>query len=297
MNPAEIQKIREAQMAKRVQARNERIGLRKIAEAKAGVSKPVAKVVSTTTTTTTPLPPIEGEMTLEICIHTFHYQRRLCWMLSSILQQKGDIPKITVNISHTDNDGDPTTEQVCNFFREKGLVIKETKVTKEQVHNRAIARNMQTKATESHYLLFADSDMVYDSCFFEDLKKQLLTNLSKETMAMGADRISLNEAFCIKYFEEDKTKYPCEIPDVASICAKFPVKWVTGRHVVPGNFQLASVRSIKNRGGIYTGRSRDYWRATRSDRGFRCQMGGRVPIRAKPQWHLNHDRGGPEIQR
>jgi hypothetical protein len=296
MTPEEVnaKKISDIQMARRVRVRNERIRLRRIAEAK---NAPKKVIVPTTTTTTTPLPPIEGEMTLEICIHTFRYQRRLCWMLSSILQQKGDIPKIIINISHTDDDGDPTTEEVCKFFKEKGLNIKETKVTKEQVHNRAIARNMQTKATESHYLLFADSDMVYDPCFFADLKQQLKTNLSTETKVMGADRISLNQDFCIKYFEEDKRKYPCEVSDAAAICAKFPIKWITGKNTVPGNFQLASVKSIKNRGGVYTGRSRDYWRATHSDRGFRCQMGGRVAINAQKQFHLNHDRGGPEIQR
>ena len=49
--------------------------------------------------------------------------------------------------------------------------------------------------------------------------------------------------------------------------------------------------------GKYTGKEGDYWRATKSDRAFRCRMGGRLPIQVKPQFHLNHDRGGPEIQR
>jgi len=297
MNLIEIKKARDSQMAKRVKARNERIRLRQLAEATKAKTSTTTTPTLITTTTTTPLPPIEGEMTLEICIHTFRYQRRLCWMLSSILQQKGDVPKIIVNISHTDNDGDPTTEEVCKFFRNKGLNIVETKVTKEQVPNRSIARNMQAKATKAHYVLFADSDMVYNPDFFADIKQQLGTRFSKETRVMGADRISLNGEFCIKYFEEDKRAYPCEIINAAEICSKFPIKWVTGKMVCPGNFQLASVKSIKNHGGIYTGGNRDFWRATRSDRGFRCHMGGRVPINVKPQYHLNHDRGGPEIQR
>lgn len=291
--------------SERIKIRSERVRLRREREAlKLQQMSNAASTIATTTpvpiittTTTTELPPIEGPMTIEVCIHTFRYQHRLCWMLSSILQQKGNIPNIIVNISHTDNDGSPTTEEVCKFFRDKGLNIKETNIPKEKVHNRAFARNLQTKETQAHYLLFADSDMVYNPSFFEDLKQQLETTLQKVTKVMGADRISLNDKFCIQYFENDTRIYPCEVPDVAQICSQFPVKWVTGRHTAPGNFQLASVKSIKNRGGVYTARSRDVWRRTKSDRGFRCQMGGRVAIKTKEQYHLNHDRGGPEIQR
>lgn len=236
-------------------------------------------------------------MKLDICIHCHRYQRRLCWMLSSILQQKGDIPEITVRISHSENDGEPTTREVCDFFRSNGLKIEESILTDDQVKNRAIGRNIQVSETKADWILFVDSDMVYDPLFFEDLKKQLSENLKDEKKVMGADRVSLDIPFCIKYFEEDERKYPCIVPDVASITEKWPIKWVTGGKTAPGNFQLANVPAIMDKGGKYTGREGDVWRRTKSDRAFRCRMGGRVRIRTKKQYHLNHDRGGPDIQR
>jgi len=240
----------------------------------------------------------KDKLDIEICIHTFHYQRRLCWMLSSILQQEGNVPNIIVSISHTDNDGDPTTAEVCEFFRKQGLNIKEQIVSQDQVKNRAIGRNLQVADTNSDWMLFADSDMVYSSHFFEDIQEQLKTTYSQEAKVLGADRISLDIPFCIKYFESDETKYPCVVGNVAKIAEEWPVKWVTGRKTCPGNFQLANVQAINYiAGGKYTGREGDVWRHTKSDRAFRCRMGGRKPMKVLKQFHLNHDRGGPEIQR
>ncbi len=287
--------------AERVRKRNERLG----------ISNNVASTSMTTTVSTIAKPTItpiriaklpdiipEGKVTIEICIHTFRYQRRLNWMLSSILQQKGDIPNIIVNISHTDNDGNPTTEEVCRFFREKGLNIVETKVTKEQVSNRAIARNMQGTATTADWILFADSDMVYSEYFFEDLQKRLKTILKDIRLVMGADRHSLNDQFCIKYFEEDKREYPCIIENVGKIASEFPLKWKCGMGTAPGNFQLVSVPVLKEVGkGKVTDRPGDHWRRTKGDRALRVRLGGRIGIETKEQYHLNHDRGGPEIQR
>jgi len=240
----------------------------------------------------------EGKITIEICIHCFRYQKRLTWMLSSLLQQKGDVPNIIVNISHTDDDGDPTTEEACRFFKEKGLNIVETKVTREEVSNRALARNKQATATTADWILFADSDMVYSEYFFDDLQKRLKTIYKDIELVMGADRHSLDDQFCIKYFEEDKRKYPCEIENVDKVIRDFPVKWTCGSGVAPGNFQLVSVKVLKEKGkGKITDRPGDHWRRTKGDRALRVRLGGRIGIVTRAQYHLNHDRGGPEIQR
>jgi hypothetical protein len=245
------------------------------------------------------LPEEKEALDIEVAIHCYHYQHRLCWMLSSILSQVGDdLPNITISISYAPNNGNPTTEKVCEFFREQGLNIKETVVTEKQASNRAIARNLQIKDSTADWIIFADSDMVYDTGFFNELHGKLKTNLKYETLCMGADRVSLNIDFCIKYFEEDQTEYPRYVEDAAEIAKDFPVKWVTGRRVAPGYFQLANVDSIRTKGGVYSYRERDHWRGTRSDRYFRMIMGGRRPIiMESQQFHLNHDRGGPEIQR
>ena len=242
--------------------------------------------------------PVKDKLTIEICIHCYNYQHRLCWMLSSILQQKGDVPNIIVNISYASNNGNPTTEEVCKFFREQGLNIKETVVTEKEASNRAIARNKQVAETQADWILFADSDMVYSPDMFFDLQQQLKTNLRTETRVMGGDRHSMDVDYCVRFFETDKTKYPCVIPDVAETVAQWPIKWITGKNTAPGNFQLANVKAIQIiAGGKYSGRTGDVWRRTKSDRSFRCTMNGRYGICIKKQYHLNHDRLGPELQR
>jgi hypothetical protein len=228
-------------------------------------------------------------------------------MLSSILQQKGDIPEILVSISYTSENGNPKTREVTDLFREKGLNIIDIELTPKQAPNRAIPRDMRAGATEADWILFADSDMVYDPMFFDDLKKKLESDDYKdETKVLGADRHSLDIPFCIKFFEEDTREYPCEIENVAQIPKDWPKKWIRGRNVAAGYFQLARVEAIKEKGdvqedgtklGRYCHRLRDVWRRTKSDRQFRVHMGGRRPIRVLPQYHLNHDRGGPDIQR
>jgi hypothetical protein len=219
-------------------------------------------------------------------------------MLSSILQQKGDKPDISVSISYLPKTGNPTTDEVIAFFRDRGLNIIDVPLEPGQEGNRAIPRNIRAAKTEADWILFADSDIVYDSYFFDDVKKQLESEkYIDEGKVIGADRYSLDIPFCIKFFEEDLRKYPCEVFEVDKIVSSWPIKWVHGKDIAAGNFQLANVAAIKAKGGIYSGRKRDVWRNTKSDRQFRVHMGGRVPMKTKPMYHLNHSRGGPEEQR
>lgn len=235
---------------------------------------------------------------IEICIHCYKYQRRLCWMLSSILQQKGLINRLIINISHTDNDGSPTTKEVCDYFRLKGLNIKETILTMKEVSNRAIGRNKQVKESTADYMLFCDGDMVFDEWFFDDLNTKLDNELKDIDIVMGADRYSLKDQFCIDYFDNDTNIYPTVINEVTKICSTMPVKYIGGKDTVAGYFQLCKLSSINGIGkGCYVGRSRDKWRRTVGDRAFRIRMGGRYGIKGtKPMYHLNHSREG-DIQR
>ena len=228
---------------------------------------------------------------MEINIHCHMYQHRLCWMLSSILQQQGDIPEIITSISFLPNHGNPTTESVIQFFREQGLKIIPVPINKGEEGNRAIARNLRAKNTQTDWMLYADSDMAYDTHFFEDLKKKIEVEPYKsEDKVIGADRHSMQIDFCVDYFKNDTRTYPCVVPNVADIVSKWPLWYIKGKGKAPGYFQLASVKAIKDKGGIYSEINIDKWRLCRTDRVFRDHMGGHVPIDLLPQYHLNHCR-------
>lgn len=237
-------------------------------------------------------------MKIEICIHCHNYQHRMCWMLSSIMQQTGDIPELVTSISYLPNHGSPTTESCIDFFKKEGMNIISLPVNQGEESNRAIARNLRAKNSKADWLLYADADMVYSQNFFEELKKNLETDRWKnEKKVIGADRHSLQIQHCVDYFMSDTRAYPCVIPDVAKEVATWPVWYVKGKGIAPGYFQLASLQAIKEKGGIYSKINIDKWRMCKTDRVFRSHMGGKVGMDLPPQYHLNHDREGPEKQR
>jgi len=242
-----------------------------------------------------------NKLTIEICVTCNYFQRRLDWMLSSILQQQGEVPRIIFNVAYPKNNGNPTTEDVCSFFKDKGLNIKETVYPDEQsIHLRGVVRNKQLAETDAEYVLFSDSDMVYDPLFFEDLQNQLLhTELKNETRCISSKRISLDKQYSKDYFNKvDDQTYPCVVDNVAELVSHWPIFKVS-RSCGAGYFQLANVDNIrKNYNGIYvdpqkTRDERKYQRA-RSDRQFRHMIGGFVTITTKPQYHLNHERDNEE---
>lgn len=230
-------------------------------------------------------------MKFEICIHCFNYQRRLDWMLSSILQQKGDVPDIIINISHIIDNGNPTTENLITFFRDKGLDIVSTVIDSDDSNNRSIARRKQLNDTEADWIIFADSDMVYSTLFFQELTNQVESEQFKnEEKCIGADRISLNIPFCIDFFSSDTNEYPIVIENVEDKVKSWPVYRVGGKTIAAGYFQLANVRLIRERNLEYPVKRYDGLRTYKADRAFRCVLGGRVGMDLPPQYHLNHSR-------
>ena len=106
-------------------------------------------------------------MIIEVAIHNYNYERRMNWMLSSILQQSGNIPEIITSISYLPNHGNPTTESCIDYFNNQGLKIIKVPVNQGEESNRAIARNLRAKNSKADWILYADADMVYSINFFE----------------------------------------------------------------------------------------------------------------------------------
>ena len=108
---------------------------------------------------------------IEICVSCTYYQKRLCWMMSSILQQKGNVLNIIFNVAYPKNNGNPRTEDVCNFFREQGLNVKETIYPNEKsIQFRGLVRNRQLAEMNADWVLMSDSDMVYIHYFLKICK-------------------------------------------------------------------------------------------------------------------------------
>jgi hypothetical protein len=240
-----------------------------------------------------------SNISIEIAVSCTYFQHRLCWMLSSILQQRGDPPHIVFNVAYPKNNGNPTTEEVCSFFRGQGLDMKETVYPDERaIQYRGLVRNRQLKETNATWLLFADADMTYDPMFFDDLGKKLEGELKDEKRVISASRISLAKEYCINYFDvaNDKHKYPCVIEKAGEL-QDWPVFKIS-RNCGAGYFQLANVENIrKNHGGIYVDPAKCADRAefdnihkTSSDRQFRSLLGGLKKIKTLPLQHLNHIR-------
>jgi len=239
------------------------------------------------------------QTSIEIAVACTWFQRRLSWMMSSCLQQVGDVPRITFSVAYPKNNGNPNTESVCTFFREKGLDVKEFPYEDERAMQfRGIVRNAQLAASKADWILFSDSDMVYSPTFFATLGSMLEGELKDETRCISASRISLDKDKSKNFFnQEDTTVYPALIENPSSIVSTWPVFQIS-RNCGAGYFQLANVDTVRSlHGGLYVDPENCADRAefddihkTSSDRQFRSRCGGLKRISLPPQYHLNHER-------
>jgi hypothetical protein len=238
-------------------------------------------------------------MNIEIAVSCTYFQKRLCWMASSLLQQDGNAPKLTFSVAYPKNNGNPTTEAVCAFFKGKGLDVKELVYPDERaIQFRGLVRNAQLAAPTADWVLFSDSDMVYSRGFFAALKERLEGDLANETRCISASRISLDKDYSKQFFNvDDRAVYPVLVEDPSAIVSKWPVFQIS-RNCGAGYFQLINVESVRRlHGGLYVDPSNcadkaefDDIHKTRSDSQFRSRVGGLKRIELPPQWHLNHER-------
>ena len=236
---------------------------------------------------------------IEIAVSCTFFQRRLCWMFSSILQQVGNVPAITFCVGYPRDNGKPTTEDVLDFFEAKGLRIRRIPYDGMKViQYRGLVRNDQLKQADSEWLLYADTDMTYHPRFFEDLGRQLEGPLKDEKRVISATRISLDKDYCKSYFNErDPHVYPCVVEKAGEL-ESWPIFQIS-RNCGAGYFQLVNREHVMaNCGGLYVAPSDcadRSWDAeggqkANSDRQFRSRVGGIRKIETLPQYHLNHER-------
>jgi hypothetical protein len=225
---------------------------------------------------------------LTIAVQCHNFQRRLSWMMSSVLSQAHGI---VFMVDAMAGNGNPHTEDVVTKFRHLGLTVDfQTWSDLGEFERRGIVRNAQIQRCKTPWILFADSDMVYAPDFFRKLE----THINTEYGGMYiSGRMSQDDYEPTNAMINAETKML--VPDPFKRAATMEL---VGRSCVgAGFFQLVRTDTCA---GYYVKpeECRD-WRwsgkgqKAKSDQQFRHRIGAKERL---PRWfwanqiHLNHAR-------
>jgi glycosyltransferase involved in cell wall biosynthesis len=216
-------------------------------------------------------------------------------MLSSILDQEGDIPEISVSVAHVTDSGNPTTNEVVAHFKDLGMDIRSLEYPDiKRCQYRGYTRNDQLAECEADWIMFTDSDMVYPNNFFAEMKQLLQTDAYKDSNeCLYSQRYSTQLEPTTAVVDQDSITYPIYVENSCETIMALPGK--NRSNIGAGYFQLVSTR-VKDIYGYYVpeGKSRDHgWTDTyskcRSDQQFR-RMVGKKKIPLPVQGHIQHVR-------
>lgn len=233
---------------------------------------------------------------ITLAIQCQHFERRLCWMLSSMAEQTSR--RFIVDIAYRFDSGVPKTQDVIEFFRGRGVsIIKRCYMTPERFEQRGYTRNDQLAACSTPWIWFADCDHVYHPDYVEKLLVELKKH-EDESKLITAGRIST-------YWGRDPFPFPDDKPAYHKDAFKIVSKVFDthrGSACGAGFMQIAKVDNLPDRVYVPEGKSNDHkWSEqgtqARSDGQFRKKVGGKIRL---PGWftlnqiHLNHRRDSKE---
>lgn len=239
------------------------------------------------------------EAAITIAVQCHNFQRRFCWMLSSLAQQTA--PRLVhVEVACLAGNGRPTTWDVAKAVR--GASVTVTHYEEFNVfQKRGVVRNDQLKACNTRWIMFGDCDMVYHPDYYARLVHLLDTEHKDATYMLSSGRISNPKDFTNLTVNSQVLNEAREVPDAFAMANR--MEKVPMRNVGAGFCQI--VNTIHGaHGGFYVDPAtcRDWdWKSKgsnpKSDMQFRRRVsraGG--DRRALPQWftdnaiHLNHNR-------
>jgi hypothetical protein len=239
-------------------------------------------------------------MFLEIAINTHNYDRRLCWTLSSLLQQTAPC-EYAVMMSYVPGT---LTEQVIGCFKAQGMRF--TAMIHQPdcfaVLDRGNRRTQMIRAATAEWIALVDSDNVYSPDFLQKLTAEL-------------KGIHLDSPHCLVPYRQttqqadvdalvDARSYPCVVPDAFKTISGLPLSG--GRcNLGAGYCHILNVPSMMEKhGGLYQPEdlhcdrvSRHGPYKTRSDKVLRRKTGWRKlrPHIIPYQIHLQHQRGNYDV--
>lgn len=242
---------------------------------------------------------------VEVLVTAYYFQRRFCWMLSSLSKQIG--VNTVVNVIGCENDGfDVNTMCVSEYFklmvpfdnfRVKYLHCN----NRELINNRGSARNHQCRNLDddTDFVLFADADHIYEHNFLKALvDKYYETPTSTGNDIFSVCRTSTDDLDGIEKML-GAYQYPCVIGRTVTKYLRSLSSTRVTSNVCAGNCQFVERNVLKhhlndtyvlpdtyNDGGILNGSSK-----FQSDRVFRKRFDKIVKVKIKPkQYHLQHQR-------
>jgi hypothetical protein len=240
-------------------------------------------------------------MKIMVTLASWGFCKRLCWMMSSVLQQVPykdlPVPEVSFNLAFIRNTG---VDQVKELFERNGLksaqVIFET--YEAGFSYRGLVRNEQLKACDADWVLFADSDMVYPPEYFARVANALETTYKDNPKCLFMSRWSNEEAEAEALVNDPAFSYPCIIPDAYDKAATLKLRGC--RNVGAGYCQIANMELLrKNHEGLYQPKDRvldgpiGTSLRNKSDRNFRVTLGAEpliIPDNMRAQIHLQHPR-------
>ncbi len=230
---------------------------------------------------------------VELLFYMHNYQRRLCWTLSSICQQEGNIPELVINIASLPNNGKPSTEDVIDFFKDK-LNIKHTLYGEHERYSFAQAsyvKDRQIASSKCDWIFNPDADHVYAQDFFSTFLTDIIKHDKCGCCIGSKRRVTTNLSMTNTIINKTPLPYVEYAHKKAQEILRERTRWLTvGSHIA---FKRDDF--MKKCGGKYAIYHYDHHlfnlgMATRSDKRFRGRMGGTVTCQWPEYIHLNHVR-------
>ncbi|MBI3881185.1 MAG: glycosyltransferase family 2 protein [Verrucomicrobia bacterium] len=237
---------------------------------------------------------------ITVAVQCHNFQRRLCWMLSSLAQQTARDVAL-VDVAHLPRNGAPATEAVLDFFGADVRLKSSAWDDHGTFQKRGLVRNRQLAECATEWLLFADCDMVYHPEFFARLAAELSANHAKATHMLSSGRISNPQEAANELVDGAIGAAPVCVAEAFACASGLPR--IVKRNVGAGFSQLINARHAPHGGYYVTPQENADWawdgqyQKARSDFQFRKRLGRLGGARRDlPEWfsqnliHLNHHR-------
>jgi glycosyltransferase involved in cell wall biosynthesis len=235
---------------------------------------------------------------ITIAVQCHNFQKRLCWMLSSLVEQTNS-DLILLDIAHVAGNGSPSTETIIDMFRQKLSIKSSVWSDYGSFKKRGLTRNRQLQECKTEWLLFSDCDMIYHPQYFVRLKEVIEENHPCASYLLSAGRYSTSVFPAINIV--NTVQYPIPISNAFEAINALPK--IRRSNVGAGFSQLVNVRHAPHE-GFYVDpkKNRDWdWESrytkAKSDMQFRRRIARRGgPRQSLPTWftenliHLNHYR-------